>query len=111
MTTNQLIYTTTLLASQCIENIMKKPWIYYCKYGTELWYKCDKINDSRILLTFKGGTFRKMMRTTYIVDFVQTPLMTKIVMMFYKEMLGLPALTPPNDIDEFMNQKANARKT
>lgn len=107
---DKIVYITNLSTKQCMENIFVKPWIYHCRYGTELWYRCDTVGDSRLILTFTGGVFRKMMRTTFIVDIKENGCETEIVLTFHKEILGLPALTPVSDIDEFMKQKADAKR-
>lgn len=103
-----LEYHTSLTVTDCIQRILQLPWEYECKQGTPLWYEVVYITDNQLQITFKGGQFRKSMRTQYRVYFTQKENTTKIVMQFEKDLLGLPAMTPPADIDLFMGQKVNA---
>lgn len=104
----QLIYKSELPIHLCINKIYTKPWIYACRFGTELWYKCEIISDNKMIITFTGGQFRRIMRTQYILEFIEDENNTKIIMTFQNEILGLPALTPKSDIDLFMKQKLDA---
>ncbi|MBQ9838298.1 MAG: hypothetical protein IJO56_02205 [Oscillospiraceae bacterium] len=92
----------------CIIQITKEPQQYECKWGTALWYKTNRISDTQVLITFMGGQFRKMMRTQYLMEFFPQEHHTLIVLRFHKELLGLPPMTPPSDIDLCMKQKLNA---
>ena len=105
---NVLEYHTSLTAAECVQQIMQLPWEYDCKWGTPLWYEAIYISDSQLQITFKGGQFRKAVRTQYLVDFVQQKNTTKIIMRFETDLFALPAMTPPADIDLFMGQKVNA---
>lgn len=93
---------------ECIIQITKEPQQYDCKWGTALWYKTNRISDTQVLITFTGGQFRKMMQTQYLMEFLPQEHHTLIVLRFQKEMLGLPPMTPPSDIDLCMKQKLNA---
>ena len=110
MSEQVLQYQTTLPVEQCIQQIITKPWIYGPDPLNELWYKCDKISDSSLLVTFTGGCFRKITRTQYIVDFSKQEDGTHIAMTFKKEMLGLPPMTLVRDIDCFMETKISASR-
>lgn len=93
---------------ECIIQITKEPQQYDCKWGTALWYKTNRISDTQVLITFTGGQFRKMMQTQYLMEFLPQEHHTLIVLRFQKELLGLPPMTPPSDIDLCMKQKLNA---
>ena len=103
-----LVYHTPLSASDCIRSISRMPWEFECKWGTALWYECERLSCTQLLVTFKGGQFRKSVRTQYLMEFVVEGQETIITVRFYKESFGLPPMTPPDDIDRFMKQKINA---
>lgn len=103
-----LRYQTELPAFECIHRISHLPWKYRDEWGTDLWYKCEVISDTRLLVIFTGGQFRKAKRTQFFLDFVVERGNTLVIMSFYKEMFGLPPMTPLGDIDRFMNQKISA---
>lgn len=105
-----LHYRTELTPNECIERIMALPWEYECKWGTPLWYKAEKPSDSVLHITFTGGQFRKMMHTQYWMRFVPEGDTTMVILQFCRETFGLPPLTPPSDIDLFMQQKINAAR-
>ena len=93
---------------ECINQITNDPQQYKCKWGTALWYKANRISDTQVQITFTGGQFRKIMRTQYLIEFLPQERHTLVVLRFQKELLGLPPLTPPSDIDLCMKQKLNA---
>ena len=95
---------------ECIIQITKEPQQYKCNLGTALSYKTNRISDTQILITFTGGQFRKMIRTQYLMEFLPQERNTLIVLRFQKELLGLPPMTPPSDIDLCMKQKMNAAR-
>ena len=103
-----LSYESSYNLHECIMKITEEPQQYECKWGTALWYKAERISDTKVLITFTGGQFRKMMRTQYIMEFIPREQHTQIVLHFKKEMLGLPPMTNPLDIDLCMKQKINA---
>lgn len=103
-----LCYESPNNAYECINQITKEPQQYECKWGTALWYKTNRISDTQVLITFTGGQFRKMMSTQYLMEFLPQESHTLIVLRFQKELLGLPPMTPPSDIDLCMKQKLNA---
>lgn len=103
-----LMYRTKLSVNDCISSMSRTPWEYECKWGTPLWYECEKISDTQLLVIFKGGQFRKAVRTQYLMEFSGEDGETVITVRFYKESLGLPPMTPPDDIDRFMKQKIQA---
>ena len=92
----------------CMNQITKEPQQYECNWGTTLRYKSNRISDTQVLITFMGGQFRKMMRTQYLMEFFPKEHSTQIVLHFQKELLGLPPMTPPSDIDLCMKQKLDA---
>ena len=103
-----LYYETPNDVFACIIQITKEPQQYASKWGTELWYEAEKISDTQVRITFSGGQFRKIMRTQYLMEFVPQEGHTRIVLHFQKELLGLPPMTHPYDIDLCMKQKLNA---
>ncbi len=103
-----LYYESAYSIHECILQITKEPHQYECKWGTELWYKAEKISDTQVLITFTGGQFRKMMHTQYLMEFLPQEQHTLVVLRFQKEMFGLPPMTLPSDIDLCMKQKLNA---
>lgn len=108
---NQLLYyESPYNVYECVIQIAKEPQRYECNWGTELWYKAEKISDAQVLITFTGGQFRKMMRTQYLMEFLPQERHTLIVLRFQKELFGLPPMAPPSDIDLCMKQKLNATR-
>lgn len=107
MANNTLIFKTELSERECILNITRKPWVYTCNYGTELWYTCEMVSDNQLLISFTGGQFRKIMRTQYWMKLTRQDV-TIVTMEFYKELFGLPPMTTVHDIERFMKQKINA---
>lgn len=110
MQDHTLRYRTEMHVHECIQRISNLPWRYRDKWGTDLWYKCEMISDSQLLVIFTGGQFRKVKRTQFLLDFVQEQGSTIVIMRFYKELFGLPSMTPPGDIDSFMKEKINATR-
>ena len=108
MVDQALYYESMYNMQECIMRIMEEPQRYSCKWGTELWYKAEKISDTQIWITFTGGQFRKMMKTQYLMEFHPEAEHTSIVLRFQKELFGLPPMTSPLDIDRCMEQKINA---
>ena len=105
-----LVYHTVLSVSDCIKSISRTPWEFECKWGTALWYECERISGTQLLVTFTGGQFRKAVHTQYLMEFGIDGGETVITVRFYRESLGLPPMTPPGDIDRFMKQRINAIK-
>lgn len=103
-----LYYESMYNLQECVMQIMKEPQRYYCKLGTDLWYKAEKISDTQVLIAFTGGQFRKMMRTQYLMEFFPQIEHTTIVLRFQKELFGLPPMTSPLDIDRCMEQRIKA---
>ena len=108
MVDQALYYESMCNVQECIMRIIEEPQRYFCKWGTELWYKAEKISDTQIWITFTGGQFRKMMKTQYLMEFRPEAEHTAIVLRFQKELFGLPPMTSPSDIDRCMEQKINA---
>ena len=105
-----MYYESPYNVYECVIQIAKEPQRYECNWGTELWYKAEKISDAQVLITFTGGQFRKMMRTQYLMEFLPQERHTLIVLRFQKELFGLPPMAPPSDIDLCMKQKLNATR-
>lgn len=103
-----LQYETVLPVELCIQQIISQPWTYGPDSLNELWYKCEKISESNLLVTFTGGRFRKIMRTQYLLVFSRHGENTNITMTFQKEMFGMPPMTHILDIDCFMEKKIGA---
>ena len=103
-----LIYESPYNLHECIIKILEEPQEYRCKWGTALWYEATKISSTQVLIIFKGGQCRGIMRTQYLMDFLPREQKTRISLCFQKELFGLPPMTPPVDIDLFMKQKLNA---
>ena len=59
MVEQALYYESMYNMQECIMRIIEEPQRYSCKWGTELWYKAEKISDTQIWITFTGGQFRK----------------------------------------------------
>ena len=107
-TDQSLYYESTYNLHECIIQITKEPQEYDWKWGAKLWYKAEIFSDTQVLITFRGGQFRRMMRTQYLMEFLPQENHTLIVLRFQKELFGLPPLTPSSDIDLCMKQKLNA---
>ena len=103
-----LYYETALNMQECISRIIEEPQKYKDKNWTELWYEAVKISNTQVLITFKGGQFRKAVRTQYIMEFLSQENNTLISLRFQNELFGCPPMTLPNDIDLCMMQKLDA---
>ena len=108
MVDQALYYESMYNLQECIMRMIQEPQGYSCKWGTELWYKAEKISDTQVWITFTGGQFRKMTHTQYLMEFHPNAEHTSIVLRFQKELLGLPPMTSPLDIDRCMEQKISA---
>lgn len=100
-----LKYHSELTPDVCILQIVALPQEYMCKWGTPMWYMAEQIGDGALLVTFRGGQFRKTVQTKYLVQFFSTQNGTEISMKFIGELFGLPPMTLVGDIDLFMEQK------
>ena len=105
-----LHYESRYSVEECIAQIIQEPQQYCCEWGTDLWYKAEKISNTQVWITFTGGQFRRMKLTQYLMEFISQEDHTTIVMRFQKELFGLPPMTPPVDIDRCMEQKINATR-
>ena len=104
-------FQTHLPVNDCIERIISMPWEFRDpRYSTPLWYKCQMISATRLLITFTGGQFQRFRRTEYIVDFYTRGQQTVIEMYFHKEFLSLLPYTSTQDLDAFMSQKIMAKR-
>lgn len=107
MNIKELRYRTPISADECIAAITTQPW----EYGDELmplWYDCIPVAHQVLDVTFRGGKFRKAMRTRYRMTFVEDAAGTAVTLEFINELLGAPPMTPPADIDRFLEQKLRA---
>ena len=103
-----MTYQSELPVKECIQKISAQPWEYKSNSGDALWYKCEMVSDTRLLVVFTGGQYRKAMRSQFFIDFMVEEGNTIVTMCFIKDLFGLPLMTPMNDIDCFMKQKINA---
>ena len=104
----ELVYITGKSIDDCMKAIACAPWTYQCKWGTEMWYECNKLSDAQMLVTFKGGQFRRARRTQYLLTFTANA-ETTVTLKFHREMFGLCVpMTPTEDIDCFMKEKIGA---
>lgn len=103
-------YATDLPVEVCVQRILQQPWEFFCEWGTSLWYECQAVSPTRIMITFTGGQFRKIKCTQYYADFVEQNGKTVITMRFYKELFNSSPFTIPSGIDSFMIQKNNAER-
>lgn len=104
MTRYCLKYKTIMPIADCIASITQTPW----EYGDELmplWYNCQVISSTQLLVTFTGGKFHRIIRTQFQISFVQSGVETIAEMRFLHELLGLPPMTTTQEIDLFMHQK------
>ena len=52
MVDQALYYESMCNMQECIMRIIEEPQRYSCKWGTELWYKAEKISDTQIWITW-----------------------------------------------------------
>ena len=107
MNTPPISYRTPLTAAECIAAITAQPW----EYGDELmplWYHCADAGAGRLFVTFRGGKFRKIMRSRYLLTFTEGSGETTVTLEFQNELLGAPPMTPIKDVDLFLEQKLRA---
>ena len=101
-------YESAYNLQECINLILEEPQRYRCQNGGELWYRAEQLSDTEISITFRGGQFRRMAHTKYLMKLSRQENHTKIILHFQKEFWGLPPMTLASDIDLFMKQKLNA---
>ena len=102
-----LHYHTPMTPQECVAAVTAQPR----EYGDELmplWYDCIPAAQQALEVTFLGGKFRRTVKTRYRMTFAEDPDGTAVVLEFCGELLGLPPMTPPADIDRFMEQKLRA---
>ena len=107
--TKTLSYRTPLSPDGCIAAITAQPW----EYGDELtplWYACGETGTGTLEVTFRGGKFRKAMKTRYRLTFKEDANGTTVALEFLGELLGLPPMTHLTDIELFLMQKIHAER-
>lgn len=100
---HQLQYRTEQSIAACVESVMTSPWEYYCEFGTPLWYEVESVSSTSLEIVFRGGQFRRAMKSRYLLVFSQERDGTAIELRFLG---GLQYI--PSDIDRFMYQKMGA---
>lgn len=103
-------YKTSYSPQECVERITKDPQEFKSKRGWCLWYHAETISDTQLLLTFTGGHCRRELRTQYRMKLCPQEDHTLVVLRFQKELMNLPPMTPPQDLDLCMEQKLNASR-
>jgi hypothetical protein len=105
------IYFTTLPLSQCINMLLdtdnnNHPGNYYSyRYTSTL------LSDHRLYLIFYGmRRFGKAKRTEFILDLFPESQGCRIELQFHRELLGLPAMTSPMELDDFFHCKLHAQR-
>ena len=105
------MFQTNLPLYDCVDRIVCLPWGFTDpRYSTPLWYKCEMISATQLLITFTGGLHRRSKHTEYRLEFYTKDQRTVIEMYFSKELFGLPAMTTTQDLDTFMSQKIMATR-
>ena len=108
----EYVYHSQLALNDCIKRITSLPWEFEDVWtSSSLWYKCQTISPTQLLITFTGGEFRRSRRTKYVMVFSKKEQTTVIEVRFQKEFLGLPPMTSVDEIDAFMTQKIMAKRT
>ena len=106
MRKNIYVFQTHLPLNKCVERITSTPWEFEDVWSaSSLWYTCQAVSPTRLLITFTGGQFRRSRRTEYTMDFMVMEQTTVIEVKFQKEMWGLPPMMTAQELDSFMNQK------
>ena len=98
------VFHTPLSVEACREILAEPESIY----GDPLNPGCVRavlLDDGRYLLTFLGQRFGKARRTEYIAD-IQAE--GTITLKFHRELLGLPPMTPEQEIARYLAEKFNA---
>ena len=98
------VFHTPLSVIECLEILAEPESIY----GDPLNPGCVRsvpLDDGRYLLTFLGQRFAKARRTEYIADI---HVEGTITLKFHRELLGLPPMTPEQEIARYMADKFNA---
>jgi hypothetical protein len=111
MPKNGYVFQTELPLRDCMERITSLPWEFEDVWSaSSLWYTCQAVSPTRLLITFTGGQFRRARRTEYMMDFMVMEQTTVIEVKFQKEMLGLPPMMTAEELDAFMRQKVQAER-
>ena len=106
MITDNHVYYSRLSIEECIKRITDKPWEFesYWKLFV-LWYKCQTVSPTQLLITFTGGQFAGTRRTKYLISFSTKGEVTVIHVDFRGELLGFPPFTPSQELDAFIREK------
>ena len=107
MNASVLRYETDLPIPNCIAAISGEPWVFG-EVLDPLWYSCDAATQTAVLVTFRGGKFRKARKTRYRISFSRQHGRTIAVLEFLEELCGLPAMTPVSELDQFMKHTIRA---
>ena len=98
-----ILYRTEQSIAGCLEGALASPWEYYCEYGTPLWYEVESVSSTRLEIVFRGGQFRKIAKSRYLLAFSEERDGTAIELRFLGGLQWIPS-----DIDRFMYQKMGA---
>ena len=109
MNTEPIRYRTELPVTDCIRKLTAQPW-EYGEVLAPLWYRCDAVTDSSLLLTFRGGKYKKIKQTRYLVRFASDGSGTTVTLEFRGELLGAPPMTPIRDVDLLLEQRLLASR-
>lgn len=104
---SDLFFQSPLSAADCL-NILRDANPTYGDRLNPGCFEFKSLNDDRVLLVFKGKRFSKAMRTEYLLSLTDEPDGCTIALIFHKELLGMPPMTPAQDIALFMAEKLNA---
>lgn len=105
-----IVYKSPLSIKDCLDRITESPQQYFCEYGTPLCYETQFISLTQGMITFKGGMFRRSVRSQYKINIAVGKGCTYFILRFHKEMFGVSSMTPISDIDLCMAQKLNAAR-
>ena len=112
MITDNHVYYSRLSIEECIKRITDKPWKFKSYWRLfVLWYRCQTVSPTQLLITFTGGLGVGNRRTKYLMSFSTKGEVTVIHVDFRGELLGFPPFTPRQELDTFMRVKAHACRT
>lgn len=103
-------YATKLSATDCIDAILCTPLTFGTNQFNPQYYECAREGKNKLLITFNGPKYGKVLRTEYILMFTESSGICKVIAQFKQEYYGFIPRVSTYHLDLFMGQKIQARR-
>lgn len=105
------LYSTNIGIPQCIELLKYRCNTTRSRDFNPLVCDCEVLSQSQVLLIFRGyKLYGRMRKTKYLATFNLAGGLTEITLQFQSDILGMPPLTPVQEIDLFLQETIQARR-